>query len=406
MKRRTGSKNILLGISGGIAAYKMPDMVHGWVKAGCEVEIILTEAAENFVSPLVLSTLTGKRVWLERDFLSAEQGWKIPHIALTDWADVFVVAPCTANVLRVCAQGDGSTLLGASLLACAKPKLFFPAMNCNMLENGATRDNIRIIREMGCEVIEPESGILACGYEGKGRLPSEAVINACIERALTSKKDLCGKKVLVTAGPTHEFIDPVRYIGNPSSGKMGYAVARAAYRRGADAVLVSGPSNLEPPYGVRLVPVISADEMYEACMAEAPDSDIVVKAAAVGDFRAAKTSVQKIKRGDADKFTLELVQNRDIAAALGREKREGQIIVGFAAETENLESNALGKMRSKKLDMIAVNDVSADDAGFAAETNKIVLLDSGGGREEISGTKDEVAEAILDRAAAFPRESE
>ena len=214
-------KRILFGVSGGIAAYKAPDVLHGWVKLGFEVETVLTEAAEQFVSPLALSTLSKRRVWRERDFLSAEYGWQIPHISLTDWADLFVIAPCTANVLRAAAQGDGSTLLGAALLANTKPLLLFPAMNGKMLASGPVQEHIKILKERGAEIIDPDSGLLACGYEGKGRMPSAAVINDYIMRALCDKKDFAGRRVAVTAGPTHEYIDPVRFISNPSSGKDG-----------------------------------------------------------------------------------------------------------------------------------------------------------------------------------------
>jgi phosphopantothenoylcysteine decarboxylase/phosphopantothenate--cysteine ligase len=399
MKSRMRGKKILLAISGGISAYKMPDVVHGWMKAGCEVEIMMTEAAEKFVSPLSLSTLTGRRVWFERDFLSAEHGWKIPHIKLTERADILVVAPCTANVLRICAQGDGSTLIGASVLACTKPKILFPAMNSNMLENGATQEHMKRAEELGFEIAESEEGLLACGYIGKGRLPSSEVIDSYIERALYPKKDLAGKKVLVTAGPTHEYIDPVRYISNPSSGKMGFEVARNAYYRGAEVVLVSGPVNIAPPFGVRVIETVSARQMYDACIAEAPECSIIVKAAAVGDFRAADMKAHKIKRRKGEPMTVELVQNPDIAAELGRRKKLGQVLIGFAAETDDLIENAKRKIESKNLDMIAVNDILAKDAGFKTDTNRVSLITADGKRFDIAGTKDEVAEAILDRAA-------
>lgn len=394
-------RRILFGVSGGIAAYKAPDVLHGWVKLGFEVETVLTEAAEQFVSPLALSTLSKRRIWRERDFLSAEYGWQIPHISLTDWADLFVIAPCTANVLRAAAQGDGSTLLGAALLANTKPLLLFPAMNSKMLASGPVRENIRILEERGAEIVDPDSGLLACGYEGKGRMPSAAVINDYVLRALCNKKDFAGMRVAVTAGPTHEYIDPVRFISNPSSGKMGYAIAEEAWRRGADVTLITGPSALRRPAGLEVVEVVSAQDMYQACMKSAETADVIVKAAAVGDYRAAERSEQKIKRGGKDTLTLELVQNPDIAAELGRRKRPGQLLIGFAAETQNVLENAQKKMSEKNLDMIVSNDVLAPGAGFAVDTNAITIMARGAEPLRFSGTKEESAAVILDSVSAL-----
>ena len=394
-------KRILFGVSGGIAAYKAPDVLHGWVKLGCEVETILTEAAEQFVSPLALSTLSKRRVWRERDFLSAEYGWQIPHISLTDWCDLFVIAPCTANVLRVAAQGDGSTLLGAALLANTKPLLLFPAMNGKMLASGPVQEHIEILKERGAEVVDPDSGLLACGYEGKGRMPSAAVINDYVMRALCDKKNLAGLRIAVTAGPTHEYIDPVRYISNPSSGKMGYAIAEEAWRRGAEVTLITGPSALRRPAGLNVVDVINADEMFDACMSAAESADVIIKAAAVGDYRTAERAEQKIKRGGKDTMTLELVQNRDIAAELGRRKRPGQLLVGFAAETQNVIENAQKKMSEKNLDMIVSNDVLAPGAGFAVDTNSVTIMARGAEPVRFSGTKEEAASRILDSVSAL-----
>lgn len=389
-------KKILLGVSGGIAAYKAPDILRSWIKSGCEVETILTESAEQFVSPLVISTLTKRRCWLERDFLSNDEGWKIPHITLTDWCDLFIIAPCTANVLRQCAGGCSDTLMGAAMLACDKPMLLFPAMNSKMLENPATRGYIARLSEMGREVVDPDSGMLACGYEGKGRLPSNDVIDARVWRALYPRKDMAGLKVLATAGPTHEYIDPVRFIGNPSSGKMGFEIAKNAWYRGAEVTLVSGPTALTPPEGIRLVNVVSAEEMRKTCMDAAPDMDIIVKAAAVGDFRAARRESIKIKREKRDSMAIELVPNMDIAAELGKIKKPGQILVGFAAETNDLVANALQKMAAKNLDMIAVNDVLAEGAGFASDTNSVRILGADGLSLDAEGSKEDVAGALFD----------
>lgn len=396
MSHWKANRKILFGISGGIAAYKAPDILHGWIKAGCEVEVILTESAEQFVSPLVLSTLSKRRVWCEKDFLSREEGWKIPHISLTEWSDVLVVAPCTANVLRLCAEGDSSTLLGAAILANRNPLVLFPAMNSNMLSNNVTQSHIKTILEMGHKVVDPESGMLACGYEGKGRLPGNSVIYEQVWHAICPKKDMAGMKVLVTAGPTHEYIDPVRYISNPSSGKMGYAIAIAAWYRGADVTLVSGPSNLTPPDGIKVMNVVSAEQMYNACIEVAPDMDVMIKAAAVGDFMAEKQLTQKLKRKEGLPLTITLTQNKDIAAELGRSKKPGQILVGFAAETQDLIANSQKKMISKNLDIIAANDVLADGAGFGTDTNSLIIMTRGETELKFSGTKDDAADALLD----------
>lgn len=396
MSRWKQGKKVLLGISGGISAYKAPDILRSWIKAGCEVETILSESAEKFVSPLVISTLTKRRCWLERDFLSSQKGWEIPHISLTDWCDLFVVAPCTANVLRQCAEGDPSKLIGAAMLACDRPILLFPAMNSKMFANAATKRHMKSVLEMGHRIIDPDEGMLACGYEGKGRLPSNAVIDAHVWRALYPLKDMSGMKVLVTAGPTHEYIDPVRFISNPSSGKMGYEIARNAWYRGADVTLVSGPTGLTPLEGISTVDVVSAGEMCEACMKAAPDADVIIKAAAVGDFRPARVEALKIKRKEGERMTVELEQNRDIAAELGKMKRAGQILVGFAAETNDLIANARKKITAKNLDMIAVNDVLAVGAGFASDTNKIKILGADGFEQDAEGSKEDVAGALLD----------
>lgn len=395
MKQWKLNKKILFGISGGIAAYKAADILHGWIKAGCEVETMLTKSAEEFVSPLVLGTLSKREVWRESEFLSAEKGWKIPHITLTEWADIFVIAPCTANVLKICATGDASTLIGAALLANRKPLLIFPAMNPNMLSHSETQANIKKLISRGHTVVDPEDGLLACGYEGKGRLPSSYVINEYVWKTLFPKKDLKGLQVVVTAGPTHEYIDPVRYISNPSSGKMGYAVAKNAWYRGADVTLISGPSALVPPVGVKFITVTTAEEMYTACMKNATNADIIVKAAAVGDFKIEKESSNKLKRQGKDPLVLNLVQNKDISAELGKTKRDGQTLVGFAAETQNTIENAQKKLKVKNLDIIAVNNVVEEGSGFNCDTNKILIIMQDGQIEEISGTKDDVAEALL-----------
>lgn len=401
----THNRKVLLGISGGIAAYKTAELVRGLVKAGCEVEIILTDAASRLVSPLTLSTLSKRRVWVNDDLLSDESGWNIPHISLSDWADVMLVAPCTANVLRMAATGDASTLLGAAMLACTAPIVLFPAMNVHMWSNPATQNNARIVQEYGYTVIDPDSGDLACGYEGKGRLPSAQAILDEVWTALCPVRDFRDKKFLITAGPTHEYIDPVRFIGNPSSGRMGCALAAEARYRGADVVLVSGPSSERAPSGIRVRRVTSALEMLQACKEELPDADIIVKAAAVGDYRVKEFSAHKIKRHGSDAMTLELVQNPDIAFELSKSKSDRQILVGFAAETDDIEENARRKITDKGLDLIVANDVSEEGAGFAVDTNRVRMYfaekHAFAVPSEIAGSKQEVASGILDQIACL-----
>ncbi len=390
------NRRILLGISGGIAAYKTPELVRGLRRADAEVDIILTASAEHFVSPLVLGTLSGRRIWCQRDFLSPEGGSQIPHIALAQRAEMVCVAPATANVLRRAAQGEAETLLGAALLATRAPVVFFPAMNEHMWDHPATRRSVEECRAWGYRVVEPEEGALACGYEGKGRLPTVDVILEEIWRGLRGMSDLEGRKVVITAGPTWEFLDPVRFLSNPSSGRMGFALARTAWYRGAQVCLISGPVSLEPPHGVRCLRVTSAEEMRTAVMAEMGDADVIVKAAAVGDYRGAETFSQKIKREGHGERVLSLVANPDIAAEVGARKRPGQILVGFAAETENLRLHAEEKMRRKKLDFIAANLVSGAESAFRRETNRVELLSSGEPPQILEGSKDHVAEGIWD----------
>ncbi|HPU77554.1 MAG TPA: bifunctional phosphopantothenoylcysteine decarboxylase/phosphopantothenate--cysteine ligase CoaBC [Thermosynergistes sp.] len=392
------NRRVLFGISGGISAYKAPQIVRALRSYNCEVEIILTEAAEKFVAPLVLSTLAERKVWRQSDFLNPEEGWKIPHIKLADWAEVAVVAPATANVLRRAALGEAETLLGAALLATRAPVLIFPAMNVHMWEHEATQEHVGRLQELGYFVFEPEEGELACGYEGKGRLPSVDVILEEIWRSLCPKKDLKGKHVLVTAGPTWEFIDPVRFLSNPSSGKMGYAMARTAWYRGAEVVLVSGPVGLPQPHWAHLVSATSAEEMGRAVMEHLSWADVIVKAAAVSDFRAEERKSQKIKRQGRDKLDLQLVQNPDIAAAVGLNKRQDQLLIGFAAESEDLLENARSKMARKGLDMIVVNDITVPGAGFTSDTNVVKVLDPKGVIAELKGSKEAVADAIWEIA--------
>ncbi|MDO9508785.1 MAG: bifunctional phosphopantothenoylcysteine decarboxylase/phosphopantothenate--cysteine ligase CoaBC [Thermovirgaceae bacterium] len=399
------SRRILLGVCGGISAYKAPEIVREFRKQGWDVEVVLSLAAERFVSPLVISTLTGRKVWREEDFLSAEYGWKIPHISLAEWADVTVVAPATASFLQKAAHGDASSTLSASLLVTRSPVLLFPAMNVFMWEHGAVRDNVDRCSDLGYRIVEPEEGALACGYEGKGRLPSIEVIREETFRAVAAVRDMTGLRVLVTSGPTREAIDPVRFISNPSSGKMGSALARTAWYRGAEVTVISGPATEPVPYGVRMIPVVSAGEMFDAVMQEAPSHDIIVKAAAVGDFTPIRAMDKKIKREEGKNLVLEMVPNQDIAAALGASKKPGQFLVGFAAETDDAIANATRKLVRKGLDLIVLNDVQSKSSAFGSENNSVSIIGKEGIKAEFSGSKEEVADVIweivsLSRGAA------
>lgn len=398
------SRKVLLCVTGGISAYKIPDLVSRLSKLDCEVEIILTKAAEALVSPLALSTLSGRRAWLQGDFLSEKRGFEIPHIHLADWAEVVVVAPCTANTAAGLAQGKGGSIVEAALLATRAPVVLFPAMNVHMFDHFATQQNLRVLAERGVRVVDPEFGSLACGYEGKGRLPDAGLILEEIAWALSPRRDLAGRHILVTAGPTQEYLDPVRFISNPSSGKMGLAMARTAWYRGAEVRVVLGPvpgeamRSIGGAHGLEIYNVVSALEMRDAVMENLGWADCVVKAAAVGDYRACNREEHKIKREKKDSLTLSLVQNPDIAAEVGTNKRADQLLIGFAAETDDLLKNARNKMERKGLDLMVANDVTAPGSGFGVDTNTIRLI-SQSDEMQFSGSKEEVADSVWETVA-------
>jgi phosphopantothenoylcysteine decarboxylase/phosphopantothenate--cysteine ligase len=396
------SRKILLCVTGGIAAYKIPDLVSRLKKLSCDVEVILTEAAETLVSPLALSTLSGRRTWLQSDFLASSRGFEIPHIRLADWAEAVAVAPCSANTAFGIAQGRAGSITEAALLATRAPVVLFPAMNVHMFENPATQQNLRTLAERGVRVVDPEFGLLACGYEGKGRLPETSLILEEIAYALSPRRDLAGKHILVTAGPTHEYLDPVRFISNPSSGKMGLALARTAWYRGADVRVVLGPAHVACAHGLEIRRVVSALEMRDAVVENLAWADCVVKAAAVGDYRARDKAKHKIKRdpGGEGTFSLSLIQNPDIAAEVGAQKRRGQLLIGFAAETGDLVANARAKLERKGLDLMAANDITEPGSGFGVETNTVRLL-SRDGEATVSGSKEEVADSLWEYAATY-----
>ena len=387
-------KKIVLGVCGGIAAYKAVEIVSRLKKAGASVQVIMTQGATKFVTPLTFRELSGNPV--VHTMWDEPKTWNVEHIAIASWADCFLLAPATANIIGKLAHGIADDMLSTTLLATTAPVILAPAMNTNMYLNPITQQNIEKLRGVGYRFIEPGTGSLACGTSGPGRLPEPVDIVRAVEEFLTENLDLSGKKILVTAGGTREPIDPVRFIGNRSSGKMGYALAEAAVQRGATVILISGPVHLPPPPGVTTILVESARQMRDAVMAEFAECDIVIKAAAVADYRVSHQASHKIKKTD-DNLTLILEKNPDILAELGQLKKN-QVLVGFAAETEDLIGHAADKLRRKKADMIVANDVSLPGAGFNYDTNVVKLLYKDGRVEELPKmSKKELAGLILDR---------
>ena len=392
-------KCAVLGVTGGIAAYKACELASRLRKAGADVFVIMTKNACEFVRPLTFETLTNHPV--VTDTFARPETWEVEHIALAKRADVFVIAPATANILAKMACGIADDMLSTTVLATRAPVLIAPAMNTGMWENPATRQNAETLRSRGVRFVGPEGGYLACGDTGAGRMSEPEAIFAEIEKILTPKQDLKGLRVLVTAGPTREALDPVRYITNRSSGKMGYAIAEAARDRGADVTLVTGPVSLAEPRGVECVHIVSTRDLYDEMTARCGENDIVIQAAAPADFAPEKASEQKIKKQSGGKLTLTFAQTPDVAAAVGGMKKRGQILVGFAAETEKVQENAAEKLKKKNLDMIVANDVTEKGAGFDVDTNVVTFI-TGNGREALPCLpKRQVAEALLDRAIAL-----
>jgi phosphopantothenoylcysteine decarboxylase/phosphopantothenate--cysteine ligase len=390
-------RTIVLGVTGGIACYKAVELVRLLVKAEFTVRVIMTRGATAFVTPLTFQTLSGNPVATETFDLTQES--QIGHIQLADNADLFVIAPATANVIGKIAGGIADDLLTTVLMATQAPVLIAPAMNIHMYENPILQDNLRKLRRVGYHVMEPADGYLACGYEGKGRLPDPEKILETVQ-SLLRKKDLAGERFLITAGPNREPLDPVRYISNRSSGKMGYALARAAVRRGAEVALVSGPTMLDPPAGARLIQVTTAAEMREAVLKEYGQCTAVVMAAAVSDYHAASVAEKKIKRGKGA-MELRLEPNPDILKELGRSKA-GKWLIGFAAETEDLSVNAQKKLRDKNLDIVVANNVAEAGSGFDGDTNIATIVDRTGAMRALPlMSKDELADCIYDHFLAL-----
>ncbi len=385
-------KKIVVGVTGGIAAYKACDLVSRLKKRGAQVRVVLTAHACQFVAPLSFETLSGNQAYTD----TFDRKYEIGHVSLAKWADLMIVAPCTANAMGKFAAGIADDLLSTSFLAMTGKVLIAPAMNCAMWKNAAVQDNLALLKRRGVCVVGPESGFLACGDVDIGRMSEPEDILRAAEEILCPAQDYSGLNVLVTAGPTVERIDPVRFITNRSTGKMGYAIAAAAARRGAKVTLVSGPTHLQPPVGVELISIESSAQLCEAVLENGAGADIVIQAAAPADFRPKVYAPEKIKKTGAE-MHLELEATTDIAAELGRRKREGQILVAFAAETNDVLENAQAKRMKKNADLIVANDVSRSDAGFGVDTNIITLIDRAAVRALEKMTKAEAADAILNR---------
>ena len=386
-------KTVVLGVTGSIAAYKIATLASMLVKKQASVHVIMTKNATNFINPITFETLTGHKCLV--DTFDRNFEFQVEHVSLAKQADVVMIAPASANVIGKLAHGLADDMLTTTLLACKCPKIVSPAMNTAMFENPIVQDNLKILEKYGYEVIQPASGYLACGDTGSGKMPEAETLYQYIERTLADPKDLIGKKVLVTAGPTQENIDPVRYITNHSSGKMGYAVAKAAMLRGADVTLVSGQTTLTPPMFVKYVQITTAEEMYQEVTSRSDEQDIIIKAAAVADYRPKTVYENKVKKKEGQ-MAIELERTRDILAYLGEHKKENQFLCGFSMETENMIGNSRAKLQKKNLDMVAANNVKVEGAGFQGDTNVMTLITQD---QEIAlplMSKEEAANKILD----------
>ena len=387
-------KTVLLGVTGSIAAYKIASLASALKKRHADVHVLMTENATNFINPITFETLTGNKCLV--DTFDRNFQFQVEHISIAKKADLVMIAPASANVIGKLAHGIADDMLTTTIMACKCKKFISPAMNTNMFENPVVQDNLKILEHYGYEVIAPASGYLACGDTGAGKMPEPETLLAYIEREIACEKDLKGKKILVTAGPTQEAIDPVRYITNHSSGKMGYAIAKTAMLRGADVTLVSGCTAIEPPRFVNLVPVVTAKDMYEAVTSISNEQDIIIKAAAVADYRPANVSDEKVKKREGQ-MSIELERTDDILKYLGEHKPTGQFLCGFSMETQNVIENSRAKLVKKNLDMVAANNVKVEGAGFQGDTNVLTLITR---EEEISlplMTKEGAAGRLLDK---------
>lgn len=393
MENLTG-KCVVLGITGGIAAYKMANVASALRKTGAEVRVIMTKNATNFITPITFETLTGQKCMVDtfdRDFK-----FEVTHIETAKAADLILIAPATANVIAKMAHGIADDMLTTVVLAARCPKLVSPAMNTGMLENPITQDNLKTLEKYGFGIIPSESGVLACKDKGSGRLPKEEVLLDYIYRELARPKDMQGLRVTVTAGPTQESLDPVRYLTNHSTGRMGYAIAREAMLRGAEVTLISGPVSLTPPPFVKVVPVVTAQDMFEAVAARLNDTDILIKAAAVADYRPAHVAEDKIKKTDAgDLNQLALERTQDILGWVAQHRHEGLYVCGFSMETQNMLENSAAKLEKKKLDMVVANNLKVAGAGFGVDTNVVTMITKNGAQELPLMSKNEVAGQLL-----------
>ena len=390
-------KTVILGVTGGIAAYKSAYLTSLLIKAGADVQVIMTDHAREFISPLTFEGLTNQRC--HTDTFDRNHEYSTEHVSLASRADAVIIAPATANVIAKLACGIADDMLTTTVLACDCPKIVVPAMNTRMYDNPVTQDNLEKLRKYGMTVVEPAAGRLACGDVGKGKMPEPDVLFQYVLMACAFPKDMEGKKVLVTAGPTQERIDPVRYITNHSTGRMGYSIAKICALRGAKVTLVTGQTALEPPLFVDVVPVVSARDMYEAVVARSGDMDVVIKAAAVADYRPAVTSDEKIKKSDGD-LAIAMERTDDILGYLGQHKRPGQFLCGFSMETQNMLENSRAKLARKKLDMIVANNLKVQGAGFGTDTNVVTIITADMEKELELMSKDEVAVRLLDEILA------
>lgn len=386
-------KTVVLGVTGSIAAYKMANVASMLVKLGAEVHVVMTENATNFINPITFETLTNHKCLV--DTFDRNFQFHVAHVSLSKQADVFLVAPATANIIGKMANGIADDMLSTMVLAAKCPILVAPAMNTNMYENRIVQDNLSKLSQYGMTVIPPDTGRLACRDVGAGKMPKEETLVQYVLREIAREKDLAGKRVVVTAGPTRESMDPVRFITNRSTGKMGYAIAKQAMLRGAEVTLVSGPVAIEPPPFVKVVEIESAQDMFDAVTAESEKADIIIMAAAVADYTPSVKADHKIKKSDGD-LSVELARTRDILAYLGEHKREGQILCGFSMETENVLENSRQKLIKKNADMIAANSLRESGAGFGTDTNHLILITRENTADLPMMSKEEAADRLLD----------
>ena len=387
-------KTVVLGVTGSIAAYKMANVASMLIKTHCDVHVIMTQNATNFINPITFETLTNNKCLV--DTFDRNFQFHVAHVSLAQKADLFMVAPASANIIAKMAYGLADDMLSTTILAAECPKIVVPAMNTHMYENPIVQDNLRKLEQFGMEIVEPDSGMLACRDTGKGKLPKEEVLVEHILHTIGKDKDLAGKKILITAGPTREAIDPVRFITNHSTGKMGYAIARQAMLRGADVTLVSGPVSIAPPPFVKVIHTMSAQDMFDTVTSLSDEQNIIIKSAAIADYRPQTVSSEKMKKKDGE-LSIALERTQDILKYLGEHKKPNQVLCGFSMETQNMIENSQKKLASKHADMIVANNLKDSGAGFGTDTNKVTFITQSGCEEMPLMSKSEVADALLDR---------